>query len=112
MRSIVVPGAPVTNHAATGSRCADEGLSGPLDVGQVWAYYSADGEYGVVLEYYSLVSRVSYKKARKSMGLGPQAARRYQFWHVVVTSALSGSITTRTQAFPPDMHFVGYRRIV
>lgn len=110
-----------TNHAATGSRCADEGL----DVGQVWAYFTdnplygedAEGEFLVgtqsrLLEFYSLVSRVSYKIARKPLGLGPKAARNYEYWQVVVTNAQTGAITTRVQSFPGDLMGAGYRRIV
>lgn len=86
-----------TNHAATGSKCADEGLSGPLNVGQVWAYFTdnplygedAEGEFlagteSRLLEFYSLVSRVSYKIARKPLGLGPKAARNYEYWEWLV----------------------------
>lgn len=114
-----------TNHAATGSRCADEGLSGPLDVGQVWAYFTdnplygedAEGEFLMgtqsrLLEFYSLVSRVSYKIARKPLGLGPKAAKNYEYWRVVVTHAQTGFITTRVQSFPRDLMGAGYRRVV
>ncbi len=106
------------NHAATGSRCADEGL----EVGQVWAYCTSVGFYGAdddlvdtkedLIEFYSLVSRVSYKIARKPLGLGPKAARNYQFWHCAVTNAKTGDITTRVQRFPADMRDSGFRRVL
>ncbi len=65
-----------------------------------------------LLEFYSLVSRVSYKIARKPLGLGPRVAKNYQYWQVVVTNARTGVITTRVQSFPQDLTGAGYRRIV
>ncbi len=106
------------NHAATeddclrtSSRCADEGSIDGLAPGQLWAYYSDDSAYGVILKFYSLISRVSSKKARKSAGLGTRAAKNYSWWNVAVTSPVTGQITTRVQSFPRDLRSSGYRRI-
>ena len=84
-----------------------------LAPGQVWAYCSEQGVYDdaddivstqtVVVEFYSLIRRVSYESARKPLGLGPKAARHTQFWHVAVTNATTGLITTRVQRFPVDI---------
>lgn len=93
--------------------------------GQTWAYFTdnplyghdSEGEFltGVearLVEYYSLISRVSYKIARKPTGLGPKAARNYEWWQVAVTNAKTGVITTRVQSFPKDLKDSGYRRLV
>jgi len=96
-----------------------------MQEGQTWGYFSEQGRYEtdslgdrclvstspVLLEFYSLVSRISSKKARKSTGLGPTAAKCYQWWRVVVTSASTGQITTRVQSFPRLLKDSGYRRI-